>query len=181
MSVSSHYGKDSNNWDANRHLVSRRSYASRRSRCNGIECRTWSDSSFWSSLIWVCTVCSDLLVPIFRILLVVLIYTTSTAVSLAPPSHMSVSKTVYVLKLQHKYVYHWLLYVSIFSQSLEIRSPIRTCFCFHWRIFGRRSNHPKKSRSATNLHPTYTYILFLFFFFALKFFLHMAITFFNGI
>ena len=34
---------------------------------NGIQCRTWSDCSFRSSLIWACTVCSDLSVLIWRI------------------------------------------------------------------------------------------------------------------
>ena len=32
------------------------------------QCIPWSDCSFRSSLIWVCTVCSDLIVPIFIIL-----------------------------------------------------------------------------------------------------------------
>ena len=41
-------------------------------RWNSKQCRPWSDCSHGSSLIWVCTVCSELSVPIIRICLVML-------------------------------------------------------------------------------------------------------------
>ena len=43
----------------------------KRCRQNNKQRRPWSDCSMRSSLIWVCTVCSDLSVPIFKIITVV--------------------------------------------------------------------------------------------------------------
>lgn len=39
---------------------------SKRSRQNGKQCTAWSDCYFWGSMIWVCAVCLDLVVPILR-------------------------------------------------------------------------------------------------------------------
>ena len=45
--------------------------AFKRCRQNNRQSRHWSDCSLRSSLIWVCTVCSDLSVPIFQIITVI--------------------------------------------------------------------------------------------------------------
>lgn len=44
--------------------------ASKRCQWNGKKCRSWSDCSMWSSLIWVFTVCPCLPVPILTIFMV---------------------------------------------------------------------------------------------------------------
>ena len=74
------YRKNSKNWDTLNYYRDcptngivgflQCNIAFKRCKQNNKQSRHWSDCSLRSSLIWVCTVCSDLSVPIFQIITV---------------------------------------------------------------------------------------------------------------
>ena len=58
-------------------------HVSKRCRWNGKQCSPWSDCSFRSSLIWVCTVCSDLSVRNLRMILTICLRAATSSQSRA--------------------------------------------------------------------------------------------------